>query len=73
MARVWADAFWRPPAKGWNGASPGGPLLATIAALSVLTIAVTIGAEPLFALTSRAAAELLDPQSYITAVLGGAR
>ena len=72
MARVWADAFWRPAAQPADLSSAGGPLLATIAALSVLTLAVTAGAEPLFALTSRAAEQLLDPQGYIRAVLGGA-
>jgi multicomponent Na+:H+ antiporter subunit D len=73
MARVWADAFWKPAARGRDAMAPGTPLLATIAALSVLTLAVTLAAEPLFALTSRAAVQLLDPQSYISAVLEGGR
>lgn len=72
MARVWADAFWKPTRRG-DASTPGTPLLATIAALSVLSLAVTVAAEPLFALTSRAAEELLDPHGYVAAVLGGPR
>jgi multicomponent Na+:H+ antiporter subunit D len=72
MARTWSDAFWRPPAGGARDmARPGNPLLATIAALSCVTLAMTFGAEPLFDLASRAAHQLLDRDAYVRAVLGG--
>jgi multicomponent Na+:H+ antiporter subunit D len=73
MGRTWADTFWRPAAATGDLAAPGAPYLVAIAALSVLTIAMTIGAEPLFELTSRGARQLLQPEEYVRAVLGGTR
>jgi multicomponent Na+:H+ antiporter subunit D len=70
MARTWTEAFWR-PAEAQDLASPGGPYLVAIAALSLLTLAMTLGAEPLFELTSRGAEQLLTRDEYIRAVLGG--
>jgi multicomponent Na+:H+ antiporter subunit D len=70
MARTWADAFWRPAEEPRDLATPGTPLLVAIGALSLITIAMTIGAEPLFALVSRGAQQLLDRQEYVRAVLG---
>jgi hypothetical protein len=43
----------------------------TVTALSLLTLAMTIGAEPLFEFTSRGAAQLLERSEYMDAVLGG--
>jgi multicomponent Na+:H+ antiporter subunit D len=72
MSRTWAEAFWRPAAEGRRDMmTPGGPLLAVIAALGAVTLSMTIGAEPLFALASRAAEELLGREAYVHAVLGG--
>ena len=70
MARSWAEAFWKPSADQDVGA-PGTPLLIAIAALSVVTIAMTVAAEPLFDLASRSAQQLLTPEQYVRAVLGG--
>lgn len=72
MARAWADTFWRPAAAP-DMAAPGAPLLATIGALGLLTLAMTIGAEPLFDFTTRSAAQLLDRDEYVGAVLGRGR
>jgi hypothetical protein len=47
------------------------PLLTTVAALSLITLAMTFAAGPLFDLTSRGADQLLDRDAYIRAVLGG--
>ncbi len=72
MARVWADTFWRPADAGTEDmAVPGTPYLVAIGALSLLTLAITIGAEPLFDLTSRSAEQLLNRDDYVRAVLGG--
>ena len=73
MARIWADGFWGPAAQQPYFAAPGMPLLITIAFLSLLTLAMTIGAEPLFELTSRTAQQLLHREDYVRAVLGGTR
>jgi multicomponent Na+:H+ antiporter subunit D len=73
MGRTWAECFWRPASEVRDLATPGGPLLAAIAALGLVTLAMTVGAEPLFQLTSRSAEQLLQRDDYIRAVLGGAR
>ena len=73
MGGTWADGFWRPADQAQDLAAPGTPLLIAIAALSLLTVAMTIGAEPLFELTSRGAHQLLERKEYVRAVLGGTR
>jgi multicomponent Na+:H+ antiporter subunit D len=72
MGRMWADAFWGPAAADDLGTA-GTPLLITISGLSLVTLAITFGAESLFDLTSRAAHQLLQPDEYVRAVLGGTR
>ena len=71
MGRTWSDAFWRPAATERDLATPGTPLLVAISGLSLVTLAITFGAGPLFDLTSRAAHQLLQRDEYIRAVLGG--
>jgi multicomponent Na+:H+ antiporter subunit D len=70
MGRIWAEGFWAPPANVQEPAPAGAPLLIAIAGLSVVTLGITVAAEPLFAVTSRAAHQLLDREEYIRAVLG---
>ena len=69
MGRTWTDGFWT-PAAGPDTGTPGGPLLLAIAGLSLITLGITFGAEPLFELTSRAAHQLLQRDEYVRAVLG---
>jgi multicomponent Na+:H+ antiporter subunit D len=69
MGRTWVDAFWR-PSRIPDMAPPGAALMCVIVGLSVVTIAITIGAGPLFDLTSRAAHQLLQRDEYVQAVLG---
>ena len=71
MGRIWAEGFWAPPSNEPDAAMPGTPLLIAIAALSLVTLGMTVGAEPLFEVTSRAAQQLLDREDYIRAVLAG--
>jgi len=73
MARVWSDSFWVPAGEAQDLASPGAPLLAAIAALSLVTVAMTVAAEPLFELASRGAHQLLQRDEYVRAVLGRPR
>ena len=72
MGRTWADSFWR-PSDATDLATPGTAFLVAIAALSLVTIAMTIGAEPLFELTARSAQQLLQREEYVRAVLGETR
>jgi multicomponent Na+:H+ antiporter subunit D len=71
MARTWADGFWRPPAAARDRTAPGTPLLVAIAGLGLVTVAMTIAAEPLFDLAARGARQMLEREDYIRAVLGG--
>jgi multicomponent Na+:H+ antiporter subunit D len=71
MSRAWADSFWRPAADAQDLAAPGTPYLLAIAALSLVTVGMTIGAEPLFELASRGAQQVLHRDEYVRAVLGG--
>jgi multicomponent Na+:H+ antiporter subunit D len=71
MGRTWADGFWAASSNDSDLITPGAPLLIAIAGLSLVTLAITIGAEPLFELTSRAARQLLERNEYVRAVVGG--
>ena len=73
MGRVWADAFWRPSPDTRDLTEPGRPLLIVIAALSALTLGMTIFAEPVFDLAARSAAQLMQPEEYVRAVIGGGK
>jgi multicomponent Na+:H+ antiporter subunit D len=70
MGRAWSDAYWT-PAAGRDMGTPGTALLVAISGLGLVTLAITVGAGPLFDLTSRAAHQLLQREDYVRAVLGG--
>jgi multicomponent Na+:H+ antiporter subunit D len=75
MTKLWNEAFWKPRPADAAGipvepASLAGTLLGPVVALTALTIAMGLGAGPVFELASRAAAQLSDPSQYIAAVLG---
>lgn len=74
MTKIWSEAFWKPLPEGtvvrpltnrerWA-------LLGPIAGLALVTIGIGLGAGPVYDVAVRAAAQLLDPQGYIEAVLG---
>ncbi|HAV12224.1 MAG TPA: Na+/H+ antiporter subunit D [Opitutae bacterium] len=74
MTKIWAEAFWKkqPEDVDTTPAKPVGPLVfmvAPIVVLSISTVVIGFFGEPLFEFSERAAAQLLDPQSYISAVL----
>ena len=70
MARLWQHMAWKstPPRGDLAPLSPR--VLAPIAALTILTLGLTVGAGPVFEASTAAAAQLLDPDAYIQAVLG---
>ena len=70
MGRTWSEAFWA-PADSPDRGTPGAAYLIPIGVLSLITVAMTIGAEPLFQLTTRGAQQLLQRDEYVRAVLGG--
>jgi len=79
MTKIWAGAFWkkRPEhADEQVQPAPADPpgrkamLYGPAAALAAITMLIGIGAQPVFALASRTAMQLLDRMEYINAVLG---
>lgn len=73
MARLWDEAIWKPSPGPEAPRLPslGPAIVAPIAVLSVLIVVFSAAAGPVFALAARAASELLDPDAYVRAVLGG--
>ena len=81
MTKLWNEAFWKtPPGAGpdargeihpaWSGAAS---VVVPVVVLGALTVAIGLGAGPLFAVAQTAADQLLDRDAYITAVLGAGR
>jgi multicomponent Na+:H+ antiporter subunit D len=75
LMRVWSEAFWRPAPAGAGAPSPAArahPLPALLAAATLAALAVLLGVlvEPVFAVSLRAADQLLDPAGYARLVLG---
>jgi multicomponent Na+:H+ antiporter subunit D len=77
MTKIWNEAFWKPrPSVGAvaNAAlrtRPPALMMAPIAFLAAITIAISFGAGTVFELATRAAEQLLEPRTYVRAVLGG--
>jgi multicomponent Na+:H+ antiporter subunit D len=71
MARVWDEAFWKPAPTESVTPAPTPLMLAPIAALVCLTIALSVAAGSVFEISRRAAEQLLHPDQYVRAVLGG--
>ena len=70
MLRLWEEAFWKPAPRADDSSVGTVPLL-PIAGLALVTIAISLGAEPIFNLTLRASDQLLNPTFYVNAVLNG--
>jgi multicomponent Na+:H+ antiporter subunit D len=71
MARLWDEGFWKPALPEVSDAPLGAAVLAPIAVLTALTLALTFAAEPVFNVSRRAAEQLLQPDGYVRAVMGG--
>ncbi len=83
MTKIWAEAFWKPlppehvadAARAEATLDRGSMVLLLVPAVALAIMTLTIGfyPEPFFDVAHRAAAQLLDPNAYIRAVLGGGR
>jgi multicomponent Na+:H+ antiporter subunit D len=76
MSKIWNEAFAKPQPAALPVSSSSRSLtlrLAPIGVLAALTVAIGLVPGPLFALSADAAAQLIDPTEYVTAVLGGSR
>ncbi len=76
MMRIWSGAFWSPPEEPAPRSSSQGLraqprlMVATTAAVVGCSLAVAAAAGPLYALSERAARDLLARDGYIQEVLG---
>lgn len=75
MTKIWAEAFWKeqPEEQEPVAEKHPGPLsfmVAPIAVMSVATVVIGLFGEPMFEFSQRAADQLMNPQEYISAVLG---
>ncbi|MGW8301583.1 MAG: Na+/H+ antiporter subunit D, partial [Desulfobacterales bacterium] len=76
MTKIWAEVFWKPAPVINHAAEPmtarniSAWMLAPIAALTMLTIIIGLGAEFVFRFAFQAAEELSHPEYYVHAVLG---
>jgi len=74
MIKIWIEAFWKPcPPSDMAVAivSYSGWKIVPVCALALISILIGIGAEPVYRLADTAARELMAPQAYVQAVLGG--
>ena len=80
LFKVWIAVFWRPPGDDATSRVDApdavirrrpAPLLMLVptAGLAALTLAIGVGAGPLYDFSDRAAIDLLDPTHYLEAVL----
>ena len=76
MTKIWGQAFWKPhpagiaPRLSSLPARDRAALLVPVAALAVLTCIIGFFPEPFVQFAEAAALQLLDPASYVAAVLG---
>jgi len=71
MTKIWAEAFWKAaPEVPAEEPRLGAGLVGPIVALAAITVAIGLGAGPVFDLSVRASHQLMDPTAYIEAVLG---
>jgi multicomponent Na+:H+ antiporter subunit D len=75
MTKIWAEAFWRAPdyplkpqrTRALDRVCLYGPMIG----LAALTLALGLFPQPFLEISRQAAHELLHPEAYIAAVLGG--
>jgi len=70
MLKIWRGAFWGDHDASAREARPVAGLIAISATLAAVTVAIGLGAGPVFTLAEEAAASLLDHAAYHEAVLG---
>jgi multicomponent Na+:H+ antiporter subunit D len=70
MTKIWAGAFWGDVEPADTAERSPAIMVGATATLTALSLAVALFAGPLYALSERAAADLIDPSRYVEAVLG---
>jgi multicomponent Na+:H+ antiporter subunit D len=76
MTKIWAMAFWKPhpdgidPVPGRVARAIRLPMMIPIVGLAAMTVVIGLIPEPFVAFAEVAAHQLLDPEAYVTTVLG---
>ena len=80
MTKIWNEAFWKDDPRGPDNtiddsfSSVTIPqkvlMFAPIILLAAITVIIGLNAEPFFDLANNAASQLLNPNEYISRVLG---
>jgi len=70
MMKIWTMAFWGEPTRD-NPKAPPPLQLAAIGLLVSISILLAVGAEPMYRFAGDTAAQVLDTQGYVRAVLAG--
>nr|MDJ0925937.1 proton-conducting transporter membrane subunit [Acidimicrobiia bacterium] len=70
MTKIWGGVFWGEESEARSEAKPG--MMLTTAVVVALSLGIALLAGPIADLASRAAADLIDPATYSSLVLGGA-
>jgi multicomponent Na+:H+ antiporter subunit D len=76
MIKIWSEAFWKPapvkaPQRQQHALSAW--TMAPVLALGLITVLLGLFMEPVIQYAAVAAGQLMDPQAYVGAVLGGGR
>ncbi len=78
MTKIWNEVFWKPAPAMQSGSFSERPLSRTriwgmvlpATILAAFSVGLSLAAQPAFSFALRVATQLLDPDAYITAVLG---
>lgn len=71
MTKIWSEAFWKEEPQGEEKGKAPMLMLLPVVALALITVCIGFGCGPVFELADRAAEQLMNPDGYIRAVLGG--
>lgn len=75
MIKIWSEAFWKPAPIVNQGSSDNcliSPwMLVPVLSLALVTVLIGLFMEPVIRFSMSAAGQLMDPQVYIKAVMGG--
>jgi len=71
MSKIWAGAFWKEAPESIRPHRFRASAIAPIVAMAAVTVTLGLAAQPLFELAETAAAQLVRPEPYLRAVLGG--
>ncbi|MCB1003617.1 MAG: Na+/H+ antiporter subunit D [Acidimicrobiales bacterium] len=74
MSKIWSNTFWGPGPGTDSGRTLTAPrralMVGSTGGLVALSLAIAVAAGPLYALSERAAADLMDTRGYVEEVLG---